>query len=86
MKHFKAHFGTCIVLLLTSGVITDISVTADGRWLASCGADNTLKVFDVLAFDMVNIIKLNATPSVCEAYISPATSQLMIAVYVSHIH
>lgn len=64
------------------GAVIDMSATSDGRWLVSCGADQTIRVFDVVAFDMVNIIKIPYLPSVCEAFISPTTSQLMVAVYV----
>eukprot|EP00001_Collodictyon_triciliatum_P158478 27806_2 len=60
VKHYKAHLET----------ITGLSVTSDGLWLATCSLDRTVKIFDVINFDMVNIIKLDFIPYLCE-FISP---------------
>eukprot|EP00308_Calcidiscus_leptoporus_P024452 CAMPEP_0119354182 /NCGR_PEP_ID=MMETSP1334-20130426/3213_1 /TAXON_ID=127549 /ORGANISM="Calcidiscus leptoporus, Strain RCC1130" /LENGTH=613 /DNA_ID=CAMNT_0007367667 /DNA_START=39 /DNA_END=1880 /DNA_ORIENTATION=- len=56
IKHFKAH--------LTQ--FTGLACSADGSLLASTAADKALKVFDVLSFDMINWLKLEYTPGVCE--------------------
>jgi len=53
VKHFRAHLG----------VINDISVNATGTLLATISSDKAVKVFDVVNFDMINMIKLEYTPS-----------------------
>ncbi|PKC13234.1 peptidyl-prolyl cis-trans isomerase cyp15, partial [Rhizophagus irregularis] len=56
VKHFRAHIGN----------ITSISVSADGLLLATGAVDKALKVFDVVNFDMINMMKLEYTPnSIC---------------------
>ncbi|CAH1760740.1 5030_t:CDS:10 [Entrophospora sp. SA101] len=48
------------------GNISGISVSADGLLFASIGIDKSLKVYDIVNFDMINMIKLNYVPnSVC---------------------
>ncbi|KIY62048.1 peptidyl-prolyl cis-trans isomerase [Cylindrobasidium torrendii FP15055 ss-10] len=55
VKHYRAH--------LTP--VTGLSVSADGQLLATISEDGTAKVFDVVNFDMVSIIKLGFTPRAC---------------------
>lgn len=56
VKHYRAHLGAVVAL--------DISF--DGTLLATAGADKFLKVFDVVNFDMINMIKLDFAPrAVC---------------------
>lgn len=55
VKHYRAH-------LLP---ITGISASADGQLLASISEDGSAKVFDVVNFDMINMIKLGFTPRAC---------------------
>ncbi|KAJ3570103.1 hypothetical protein NP233_g4631 [Leucocoprinus birnbaumii] len=55
VKHYRAH--------LTP--ITGVSASADGQLLATISEDKTAKVFDVVNFDMINIIKLDFTPHAC---------------------
>ncbi|EGD80149.1 peptidyl-prolyl cis-trans isomerase [Salpingoeca rosetta] len=50
VKHFKAHL---------AGAITAAAVSADGLLLATGAEDNTIKVYDVPTFDMVNMIQLD---------------------------
>lgn len=52
MKHYKAHLG----------VIVAVSVSFDGRYFATAGGDKGLKIFDVLSFDMINMIKTDFLP------------------------
>jgi peptidylprolyl isomerase domain and WD repeat-containing protein 1 len=61
VKHYRAHMG----------VINDVAVNATGALLATCGADKAVKVFDVVNFDMINILKLDFVPS-CAAWIHKA--------------
>ena len=61
VKHFRAHMG----------VINDVAVNCTGSLLATCGADKAVKVFDVVNFDMINILKLDYVPS-CAGWIHKA--------------
>jgi len=56
VKHFRAHMKP----------FAGLAASPDGSLLASTSADRGLKVFDVLAFDMIAWIKLDFTPGVCE--------------------
>ncbi|CAG8529799.1 4493_t:CDS:10 [Funneliformis mosseae] len=56
VKHFRAHIGN----------INCISVSADGLLLATGSVDKALKIFDVINFDMINMMKLEYVPnSIC---------------------
>lgn len=52
VKEFRAH----------NGEIKSVSVSADGRSFASAGTDNTVKIFDVITFDLLAMLTLDATP------------------------
>lgn len=52
VKEFRAH----------NGEIKSINVSADGRSFATAGADKTVKVFDVITFDLLVILTLDSTP------------------------
>eukprot|EP00922_Rhytidocystis_sp_ex-Travisia-forbesii_P011888 GHVS01017723.1.p1 GENE.GHVS01017723.1~~GHVS01017723.1.p1 ORF type:complete len:695 (-),score=83.10 GHVS01017723.1:140-1912(-) len=41
-------------------------VSHDDLWLGSVGSDNSFKLFDISAFDMINVISLHFKPLVCE--------------------
>lgn len=49
-----------------TGPITQIASNTRGTLLCSASSDKSLKVFDVLNFDMVDMMKLDYTPSVIE--------------------
>ncbi|KAI9145218.1 peptidyl-prolyl cis-trans isomerase cyp15 [Paraphysoderma sedebokerense] len=56
VKHFKAHLGP----------VTGVSLSVKGDLLATISPDKNLKVFDVINFDMINIMKLDYIPkAVC---------------------
>ncbi|TEB40067.1 peptidyl-prolyl cis-trans isomerase [Coprinellus micaceus] len=55
VKHYRAH--------LTP--VTAVSASADGQLFATVSEDRTAKVFDVVNFDMINIIKLDFEPLAC---------------------
>lgn len=46
------------VLLFSAGVIEGIAVSAEGALCCSVGDDQAMKVFDVVNFDMINMLKL----------------------------
>lgn len=52
VKEFKAHVGE----------IKSVSVSTDGRSFATAGADKSIKVFDVLTFDLLYMLSLEFTP------------------------
>lgn len=52
VKEFQAHLGE----------IKSVSVSADGRSFATCGADQTVKIFDVITFDLLAMIPLELMP------------------------
>lgn len=52
VKEYKAH----------QGEIKSVSVSSDGRSFATCGADETVKIFDVITFDLLAMIPLGFMP------------------------
>ena len=52
VKEFKAH----------NGEIRAVSVSQDGRSFATAGADDTVKIFDVVTFDLLSMLSLPYTP------------------------
>ena len=56
VKHFRAH----------GDEIIGLCVSADGGMCATIGKDNTAKIFDVINFDMVMMMKLDFEPTACD--------------------
>ncbi|KAK5637915.1 hypothetical protein RI129_012210 [Pyrocoelia pectoralis] len=56
VKHFRSHLGS----------ITYISSNVSGTLLCSASSDKSLKIFDVLNFDMIDMMKLEYVPSIVE--------------------
>lgn len=52
VKEFKAH----------QGEIKSVCVSQDGRSFATAGVDKTVKIFDVITFDLLSILQLEDTP------------------------
>ncbi|KAL8703108.1 MAG: hypothetical protein Q9201_003699 [Fulgogasparrea decipioides] len=68
VKEFKAH----------AGEIRSVSVSQDGRSYATAGADKTVKVFDVITFDLLAIIQLESAPrSICYVHRRGASLPLL---------
>jgi len=61
VKHFRAHIGT----------INDVAVNVTGSLLATVATDKAVKVFDVVNFDMINMLKLDYVPT-CACWIHKA--------------
>lgn len=67
VKEFHAH----------DGMINSVSVSADGRSFATAGADGTIKLFDVITFDL--LAKLTpATIPKCICYVHANTSSISL--------
>lgn len=58
VKEFRAH----------NGEITSVSVSADGRSFATAGTDGTVKIFDVITFDLLAMLTPEAAPK-CVCYV-----------------
>ncbi|KAJ3022231.1 UNVERIFIED_CONTAM: hypothetical protein HDU68_009241 [Siphonaria sp. JEL0065] len=52
VKHYRAHLGPVVAVAWSS----------DGALFASAGADKAIKIFDVINFDMINILTLPYLP------------------------
>ncbi|XP_005110323.1 peptidylprolyl isomerase domain and WD repeat-containing protein 1 [Aplysia californica] len=52
VKHFRSHLG----------VIEDLAMSPNGELCATVSADKNAKVFDVVNFDMINMLKLGFSP------------------------
>ena len=71
VKKYKAH----------QGKITGISVSNSGLYLSTCSSkDESLKIFDVLNFDMIHFIKLKFIPFHCEFVSKINDPSIVIAV------
>ena len=55
VKHFRAHLGP----------IVSLCVNESGTLLCSACGDRTVKMFDVLSFDMITMVKLDFIPLIC---------------------
>ncbi|XP_064625093.1 peptidylprolyl isomerase domain and WD repeat-containing protein 1-like [Lineus longissimus] len=55
VKHFRSHLGS----------IRDARASPNGEYYCTVSEDKTLKVYDIVNFDMINMIKLGFVPSCC---------------------
>ncbi|KAI9772305.1 MAG: hypothetical protein M1840_001054 [Geoglossum simile] len=68
VKEFRAH----------TGEIKSVSVSSDGRSFASAGVDNSVKIFDVITFDLLSMFTLEATPkAICWVHKRGASMPLL---------
>jgi peptidylprolyl isomerase domain and WD repeat-containing protein 1 len=68
VKEFKAHIGE----------IKSVSVSADGLSFATAGVDKTIKIFDVITFDLLTMLTLEFTPKcVCWVHKRGASLSLL---------
>nr|CAH7724621.1 unnamed protein product [Callosobruchus chinensis] len=70
VKHFRSHLGP----------IVRIACNVEGTLLASASLDKSLKIFDVVNFDMINMLKLDYTPNTIEWIHAPGDPIHTIAV------
>lgn len=52
-----------VLLLFAAGVIESIAVSSEGALFCSVGDDKAMKVFDVVNFDMINMLRLGYVSS-----------------------
>lgn len=79
VKEFKAH----------NGEITSVSVSQDGRSFATAGIDETIKIFDVITFDLLSMLNVPYVPKcVCWVHKRGASLPLLAVSETgkSHIH
>nr|XP_005301043.1 peptidylprolyl isomerase domain and WD repeat-containing protein 1 isoform X2 [Chrysemys picta bellii] len=69
VKHFRSHLG----------VIESIAVSSEGALFCSVGDDKAMKVFDVVNFDMINMLKLGYYPGQCEWIYCPGDAISSVA-------
>lgn len=55
VKHYNAHLS----------MIVGVATSADGAYFASIAADGSVKVFDVINFDLIHMFELPYTPRTC---------------------
>ncbi|XP_014776144.1 peptidylprolyl isomerase domain and WD repeat-containing protein 1 [Octopus bimaculoides] len=55
VKHFRSHLGN----------IEDVAASSNGEYYCTISNDKSVKVFDVVNFDMINMLKLSFPPSCC---------------------
>lgn len=65
VKEFKAH----------QGEIRSVSTSQDGRSFATAGVDKTIKIFDVVTFDLLVVLQLEYTPK-CVCWVHKRGSSL----------
>lgn len=79
VKHFRGHLRKCCFIKHTRHhnftinffppilePIHALAVNPNGTYLATASADKSMKVFDVINFDMINMIKLDYVPMCAE--------------------
>jgi peptidylprolyl isomerase domain and WD repeat-containing protein 1 len=72
VKHYRAHLGEFEAqlqndILLQIGVITGLTLSFDHQRLGTVSPnDKSLKIFDIMNFDMISIVKLPFVPLACE--------------------
>ncbi|KAK3945265.1 peptidyl-prolyl cis-trans isomerase cyp15 [Diplogelasinospora grovesii] len=68
VKEFKAH----------QGAIRSVSTSQDGRSFATAGADKTVRIFDVVTFDLLAVLQLDYAPKcVCWVHKKGASLPLL---------
>ncbi|ELV09931.1 Peptidylprolyl isomerase domain and WD repeat-containing protein 1 [Tupaia chinensis] len=61
------------------GIIESIAVSSEGALFCSVGDDKAMKVFDVVNFDMINMLKLGYFPGQCEWIYCPGDAISSVA-------
>ncbi|KAG9126634.1 hypothetical protein FRC07_002647 [Ceratobasidium sp. 392] len=69
VKHYRAHLSPIIA----------VTASTDGTVVASAAEDGSVKVFDVINFDMINMIKLDYTPKTA-CWVHRGQAQALLAI------
>lgn len=69
-------YGFCFCL----GAIISIAVNANGTYLCTASSDKSIKIYDVINFDMINMIKLDFEPQCIEWIHNPNDAISALAV------
>lgn len=56
--YFVYIYYNVLILFFKIGIIESIAVSSEGALFCSVGDDKAMKVFDVVNFDMINMLKL----------------------------
>lgn len=70
VKHFRSHLGA----------VVSLSANSNGSYLCSASNDKSLKIFDVVNFDMINMLKIDFVPLTTEWIHAPGDVIFTIAV------
>lgn len=70
VKHFRSHLGP----------IVSAAVNEEGSLFCSASSDKSIKIFDVLNFDMINMMRLDYTPGLVEWIHGPGDAVPTMAV------
>ena len=70
VKHFRSHLGP----------IVSLSSNTEGSLLCSASSDKSLKIFDVINFDMINIMRLEYVPGHAQFIHTPGDAIHTLAV------
>jgi len=76
VKHYRAHLGNLI----------SVDASSDGIRYASCANDQKVKIFDVINFDMINMITLDFIPSLIRWIYSAGSTVMSLAVAEKESH
>eukprot|EP00771_Trimastix_marina_P002609 gnl/Trimastix_PCT/375.p1 GENE.gnl/Trimastix_PCT/375~~gnl/Trimastix_PCT/375.p1 ORF type:complete len:632 (-),score=190.46 gnl/Trimastix_PCT/375:270-1970(-) len=70
VKHFRSHLGA----------VVGLTASSDGMLVATASDDRTVKIYDVVAFDMINMIALDFAPAHCTFVCRPGAAKALLAV------
>jgi peptidylprolyl isomerase domain and WD repeat-containing protein 1 len=70
VKHFRSHLGP----------IVGMAISSDGLLLCTISLDQSMKIYDVINFDMINMFKLPFIPAVCEWIHKAGAARPVIAI------
>lgn len=70
------------LLSFQTGSINALAVNINGTYLCTASSDKSIKFFDVVNFDMINMVKLDFEPKCAEWIHNPNDAIPTLAVYV----
>lgn len=91
VKHFRSHLSTGGFFFIfiyqknktfIADAINALAANHNGTYLCTASVDKSLKIFDIINFDMINMIKLDYVPMCAEWIHSAGDAISALAVYV----